>query len=194
MKRFGLLCACLLLFAACEKKAEETGTPDSIDKEEPKPVVEKEIAKEAPKEDALGTWVAMDAYGVKFRVPKEWNVERTATSSTATDPEGTTTAMLVGSDSSDFVQAALENIKKEIKFEDVNLTRSGVKTINGMPGYDANGTAVVVKGEDKQEIQFLMNSVKVGDKAAALLIFAEAEMYEAKKEEIDGLANTLNKL
>ena len=44
-----------------------------------------------------------------------------------------------------------------------------------------------------QEIQFIAYNVKIGKKAVTVMIFSEAEMYEAKKEIIDGIAQTLTK-
>jgi hypothetical protein len=65
--------------------------------------------------------------------------------------------------------------------------------INGLAGYLGSGSAVLVKEEGDQEIQFSAYSLKVGKNAVSLMIFSEAEMYEAQKEMIDGIAQTLSK-
>ncbi len=196
MKLVNVIVACLLVTsAACKSKEVEQKVEKKIEKTEVK--VEKKIespeSKPVEKVDDLGQWVAMDNYGVRFRVPTDWKVQKSKESATVNSNDGTITVILIGTDSENMIQNALEKFKKEVNFEEIKTKSSGATSINGMPGYSAKGSAVQVVGDDKNEIQFLMNAVKVEGKAAALLIFADATMYEAKKEEIDGLAKTLKK-
>ncbi len=199
MKLVKILVACLLVSSvACESKKIEKPLEKKVEKIEKKveKVVEKKVqaeSKPVEKEDTLGQWVAMDNYGVRFRVPAEWKVQKSDVSATANSADGSITVILIGTDSENMIQNALEKFKKEVNFEEIKTKSSGATSINGMPGYSATGSAVHVVGDTKNEIQYLMNAVKVGGKAAALLIFADATMYEAKKEEIDGLAKTLKK-
>lgn len=182
------------LLVGCDDK--KTDQPDEPTREEP---TTEEATKEEPEEkaeapeDAGGQWVASDAYGVRFRVPDDWGVNRGGDSVSVTSPDQKITVLLVGTESDGLISAALDSIKKEVSFKDVNLEKDNQTVVNGLPGYAAQGSAVLEKEEGDQEIQFLMNSVQAGDKGVALMIFAEAEMYEARKEEVDGIARTLQK-
>ena len=191
MKTLVMIAMALMLLTACEKKTEETKTETVTKKVEKKP---EEKPPKVEEKATSGQTVGVEAYNVVFTVPEDWKVVRDVSSATATSADGTITAMVVGTESNNMVQIALDNIKEKVQFEDVNLLKSGATVVNGLPGYTAKGTATLVqKSGDKQEIQFLMNSVKVEQKAAALLVFAQAEMYEARKEEIDGMLKTLKK-
>jgi hypothetical protein len=185
------------LLAGCDnKKAEQSKQPEepatakqAAEEPEEKPEQNEEKA-EAP-DDAGGQWVASEAYGVRFRVPEDWNVKKDGDSVSVTSPDGTISVLLVGTESEGLISAALDSIKEKVAFTDVKLEKDSQTVVNGLPGYTAQGSAVFVKEGGNQEIQFLMNSVQAGDKGVALMIFAEAEMYEARKEEVDGIAKTL---
>ena len=141
-----------------------------------------------------GQWVKSDLYGAKFRVPEDWNVSIEADGITATDSDETTTLILVGSESEGMIQSAINDVKAKVKIKDAKFEKSGQVVLNGMPGQNVMGTAVLTKEDGMdQEIQFIAYNVKVGKKAVTMMIFSEAEMYEAKKEIIDGLAQTLTK-
>ncbi len=179
-----------------DKKTDDAAKqPDEPAKEEPaeQPKEEEPAEKAEAPEEAGGQWVASDSYGVRFRVPDEWAVNRDGDSLSVTSPDQTITVLLVGTESEGLISAALDSVKEEVSFKDVKLEKDNQTVVNGLPGYAAQGSAVLEKEEGDQEIQFLMNSVQAGDKGVALMIFAEAEMYEARKEEVDGIAKTLQK-
>lgn len=189
-----VLIAASFVIGCEQKKADDADTKseEPATKEEPteEPAEEPDEKAEAPEEEG-GQWVESDSYGVRFRVPEEWVVNRDGDSLSVTSPDQTITVLLVGTESEGLISAALDSIKEEVAFTDVKLEKDNQTVVNGLPGYAAQGSAVLVKEGGNQEIQFLMNSVQAGDKGVALMIFAEAEMYEARKEEVDGIAKTL---
>lgn len=143
-----------------------------------------------------GKWVKVRAYGVKIRVPEDWQVKLDKDGSTITDSDESTTIVIVGSKSAGMVQKALNDVKKRVSIKDMKLEKSDTTTLNGMPGQEIRGTAAVTKkdGTD-QEIQFIAYNVQTGaESAATLMLFSEAEMYEAKREIIEGLVKTITKL
>lgn len=187
----------MLAFVACDEKKDETAAPAEApptEVEAPEEEAPEEEVEPEEEELAEGQWVSNDSYGVKFRVAEDWNVKKEGDTLSATSADGAITVLLVGTKSEGLLQAALESVKKQVEFKDVNLTKDSQTVVNGLPGYTAQGSAVLVKEGGDQEIEFIMNSVRVGDKGVAMMIFAEAEMYEAKKEEVDGIARTLQKL
>lgn len=143
-----------------------------------------------------GKWVKVRAYGVKIRVPEDWTVKLDKDGSTITDSDESTTIVIVGSKSAGMVQKALNDVQKRVSIKDMKLEKSDATTLNGMPGQEIRGTAAVTKkdGTD-QEIQFIAYNVQTGaESAATLMLFSEAEMYEAKREIIEGLVKTIAKL
>jgi hypothetical protein len=153
-----------------------------------------EAAQQEEEEDEaqVGQWAESSTYDLKFRVPEDWKVVSDEQGVSATDPEGTTTVLLAGSKSQELAKSMLNDMRAELEFEDIKIEKSGPTTINGMPAFHGTGTGVINKEEGAQEIQFLGYSVKrEGDQNATLFIFSEAEMYEAKKDIIEGIANTL---
>ena len=147
----------------------------------------------AAEEAAGGQWVESDLYDVKFRVPDAWTVTKSDEGVSATDADATTTVLLAGSESQDLVSSTLNDLRADLEFKEVELEKSGLTTINGLAGMKGRGTAVLVKDEMDQEIQFLAYNLKVDKKTVTMLIFSEAEMYEAKKEMIEGIAQTIVK-
>lgn len=143
---------------------------------------------------AQGQWVQSDLYAVRFRVPGDWNVRRTAEAVSATAPDGTTTVLLAGSESDSTIQAAINDLKTEVEFKDINFDNSGLTTINGMPGTRGTGSAVLVEEDGDREIQFLGYAVRVGTNNVTLMVFSDAAMYEAQKDVIDGIAQTLTRI
>lgn len=142
-----------------------------------------------------GKWVASNSFGVKFRVPEDWVVKLEADGISATDSDETTTLVLVGSESHNMVQAAVQDIQKKVKIKDAKIDKSAQTVLNGFPGQNVRGTAVLEKQDGlDQEIQFIAYNVRIDkDTVVTMMIFSEAEMYEAKREIIEGLAKTLVK-
>lgn len=145
-----------------------------------------------------GKWVTSKLYPVKFRVPDDWKVVIEDDGISATDEDESTTVVLVGSESTGMIQNAINDLKKKVKFKDAKFDKSNQVVLNGLPGQNIFGTAVLSKAAKDgkpidEEIQFIAYNLKVGKKAVTMMIFSEATMYEAKKETILGLANTLTK-
>ena len=174
------------------KKSEaEAADQKKEEKADSKKEQEKQAAQKQPEADQAGQWVESELYGLKFRVPEAWEVVTDEEGASATDPEGTTTVLLAGSESQQLVQSTLNDLRSDLNFKEVKLEKSGLTTINGIPAVKGSGTAVMTKDDMDQEIQFLGYQLKLGDKTATMLIFSQAEMYEAKKEMIQGIAKTL---
>ncbi len=181
---------------AADHKANSATTQKAADKkaDEKKADEKKADAKKADeaKQDEAGQWVESTTYGLKFRVPKDWKVVKDEQGVSATDPDGTTTVLLAGSKSQELAKSMLNDLRADLKFKDIKLEKTGPSTINGMPVFRGTGTGVLKKKDMDQEIQFLGYTIKrPNDQTATLFIFSEAEMYEAKKDEINGIAQTL---
>ena len=210
MKKLLTCCIALLLFTAtgCKKddkskskaddKANAEKTDDSKKSDETSEKSDESAKKKAEDkkaaEDAGGQWVESELYGLKFRVPEDWSVTQDEEGASATDPEGSTTVLLAGSESDELVNSTLNDLRSDVEFKEVKLQKSGLTTINGIPGMKGSGTAVMEKDDMDQEIQYLAYSLKLDDKTATLMIFSEATMYEAKKELIKGIAQTVVKI
>lgn len=143
-----------------------------------------------------GKWLESELYDVKVRVPENWDIGESAEVVSANDPEGSTTALIAGSESDQTLQAAINDLKDDLEFTDVKLDSSEPTTLNGFPGHRGSGSAVLVKEDDiDTEIQFIGYALRVGsDKNATLMIFSEATMYEAMRDTIDGIAHTISRI
>jgi hypothetical protein len=192
----------LLAGVGCESKTDggeekaETETAAKADEakegEEAEKADEGAQEEEAAEEEQAGQWVESDTYGLKFRVPEDWKVVKDDEGVSATDPEGSTTVLLAGSKSQELAKSMLNDMRADLQFKDIKVEKTGPSTINGMPVFKGTGTGVLEKEDMDQEIQFLGYTIKrEGDQTATLFIFSEAEMYEAKKDIIHGVANTL---
>ena len=85
-------------------------------------------------------------------------------------------------------------INQEVKIKEMKTDKSQIVVINGLGGFHGAGSAVMVQESGDQEIQFLGYALKTdGEKGVAVMVFAEAEMYEAKKEELEAIAKTIQK-
>lgn len=188
----------LLVAAGCESEqaeaeADQAETEASAEAEE----TDDEGAAEADEQDEeaeeeAGQWVESTSYALKFRVPDDWEVVEGEEGVSATDADGEVTVLLAGSKSDRMAKTMLNDLRADLKFKDVEVQKTGPTTINGVPAFHGQGTAVLEKEEIDQEIQFLGYTIKRdGDDMATLFIFADAGMYEAKKDEITGIANTL---
>lgn len=189
----------LALVAGCEK-ADTKAPVGSIESAEQKvakseEVIEKALEQEEQKEDedSDSQWVNSPTYGVKFRVPADWEVVNAEGGVSATAPDGTTTAVLVGTESESLLESAINELKSNIQLKDMKLEKGGLTTVNGMPGTRGTGSAVLVEEEGDQEIQFIAYALRVGKHNITIMIFSQAEMYEAQKDIIDGIAQTLVK-
>ncbi len=201
-------CALLLMLSVVACKKETTPPVDEAPKTAPAPAAARgetaaPVAAAEPEAtnggfvqpaEEGGQWVHSVSYGVKFRAPEDWVIKLEPDGITATDEDETTTVVLVGSESAGMIQSAINDIQKKVKIKDMQLEKSGDVVLNGLPGQSVRGTAVLTKADGMdQEIQFIAYNVQVGAKGASMMIFSEAEMYEAKKEIIEGLGNTLSK-
>lgn len=176
-------------------------TPKEDDKKDAKAKTgetTKTADKDKTAEDAGGQWVESKLYGVKFRIPEDWKVDIDEQGISANAPDATTTVILVGSDSDALINSAVTDIKKKVVVNDVNVEKAKAIVRDSMPGQAARGTGVIKKkvedGEIDQEIQFMAYVVQKDKKAVTMMIFSEAEMYEAKKEIIEGISQTLKQM
>lgn len=189
------------LFAGCDSAEETAPTEAAVE------TVEAPAAAEAPEEGEVideeeegialegGQWVESQLYGVKIRVPEDWNIARADDAVSATDSDESTTLIIAGSDSDRTLQTAVTQIRDDLEFKDVRFESNEVTTINGFAATRGRGSAVLVQeGEIDEEIQFLGYALRVGSKSVTLLIFSEATMYEAKRDIIDGIAHTIERL
>ena len=188
----------LALVAGCEK-SESKAPVGSIENAEQKVAKSEETIEKANEkeneedEDSDSQWVKSPMYGVQFRVPADWNVVNAEGGVSATAPDGTTTAVLVGTESESMIESAINEMKSNIQLKDMKLEKGGLTTVNGMPGTRGTGSAVLVEEDGDQEIQFIAYALRVGKHNITLMIFSQAEMYEAQKDIIDGIAQTLVK-
>lgn len=174
---------------AAEETEEKAEAADEAAEQEAAAKEEEEAAAE---EEQAGQWVESETYGLKFRVPEDWKVVKDDQGVSATDPEGSTTVLLAGSKSQELAKSMLNDMRADLQFKEIEVEKTGPTTINGMPVFRGTGTGVLEKEDMDQEIQFLGYTVKRdNDQTATLFIFSEAEMYEAKKDLIEGLAKTL---
>ncbi len=190
----------LALVAGCDKSNEAVEAAQQrvaeLDKateqaNEEKAQAEAEEKEEA--EDSDSQWVKSSDYGVRFRVPADWSVTDAEGGVSATSPDGTTTAVLVGTESESMLESAINELKSKIELKDMKFEKGGLTTINGMPGTRGSGSAVLVEPDGDQEIQFIAYVLRAGQHNITLMIFSQAEMYEAQKDIIDGIAQTLVK-
>ncbi|RAL23923.1 hypothetical protein DL240_07180 [Lujinxingia litoralis] len=189
-----------LASVACDSKPPADQNPEQAAEEAPTEGTQEETpeaneeSEESAQADAEGQWVRSDLYSVRFRVPTDWDIRRTEEAVSATAPDGSTTVLLAGSESDNTIQAALNDLKTEVEFKDINFDNSGLTTINGLPGTRGTGSAVIVEDDGDREIQFLGYAVRVGTQNVTMMIFSDAAMYEAQKDMIDGIAQTLTRL
>lgn len=178
--------------AESDDSAATTATETTVEAETTAEEAETTAAAEDEAEDGT-KWLDSDTYGVKFRVPENWEVVKDAESISATDADGSTTIVLIGTESEGAFEQAVKDMKKQVELKEVKVGTSEPTVLNGLAGFKGNGTGVLVKDDMDQEIQFIAYSLRAGEKAVTLMIFSEAEMFEAKKELILGIANTLQK-
>ncbi len=188
----------LALVAGCEKGDPKApvGSTESADQkvEKSEETIRKANEKESDEdEDSDSQWVKSSQYGVKFRVPADWKVVDSEGGVSATAPDGTTTVVLVGTESESMIESAINEMKSNIQLKDMKLEKGGLTTVNGMPGTRGTGSAVLVEEDGDQEIQFIAYALRAGKNNITLMIFSQAEMYEAQKDIIDGIAQTLVK-
>ena len=176
------------------EKADQKDQKDEASDDEAAKADQKAEDQEEAEEDPGGQWVESKLYGLKFRVPDNWKVTKSEEGVSATDADGTTTVLLAGSESTNLGEQMLSDLSADVNFKEVNLEKSGLDTFNGIPGMRGSGTAVMEKKDMDQEIQFLAYSFKLEDKTATMMIFSQAEMYEAKREMINGIADTVAKI
>ncbi len=190
----GLLTGCDSEPAAEEPSTDQVAEPEV---QEDDPADDGEVIAEDGEEDIAlegGQWVESDLYGVKFRVPDNWEVARADDAISATDPDGSTTVILGGSESDQSLQNAISRLRDDLEFTDVKFESNDLTTINAFAATRGRGSAVLVREDDiDEEIQFLGYALRVGSKNVTMLIFSEATMYEAMRDIIDGIAHTITR-
>ena len=195
-KTLAALLVVAVLALGCEKKEtpKKTDDAEATKAEEPK-VEEPKPVEDVPAPPEEGTqWVESKAYGVKFKVPEDWKIKKNDDAVSVTSADDTITIVVVGSESTGVFESAMGSISQEVKFKEMKTEKSSVVVINGLAGFHGVGSAVLELESGDQGIQFLGYALKLaGDKGISLMVFAEAEMYEARKEEIEGIAKTIQK-
>lgn len=189
------LAATSMLLTACEKKdAELPATTTATATAEQKAVPATDTAAQA-EEQASGQWVKSEKYKVKFRVPEDWEIKSTDEAASATSPDDTITVILVGTESEGVFEAAMSSITKQVQIKDIKTESSKMTVVNGFGGFHGRGSAVLVTPNGDQEVQFLGYALRLdAETAVAVMVFAEAEMYEARKEEIESIGRSIQKL
>lgn len=190
-----LLSCALLLNIGCDDKEQAAQPGEEAEKTAAEePADEPEESADEAEDELEGQWVESGTYNLKFRVPEDWEVVTDEEGVSATDSDGTTTVLLVGTQSQGLTTAMLNQMRPDLKFKDLEIEKTGPTIINGMSVFRGEGSAAIEDPEEEmdQEIQFLGYTIKrTGDQMATLFIFSQAEMYEAKKELIQGIAQTL---
>ncbi|AWV91071.1 hypothetical protein [Bradymonas sediminis] len=193
-----LSCA-LVLISGCDSK-KETAEPateaaaekGAVEATDDSKAEEKAEGEGEAEEAEAGQWIEVPTYELKLRVPEDWVVKQDDQGVSASSPDDTTMLLLVGSKSEGLTSTMLNELRPDLKFKELEVEKVAPAIINGMAVSHGQGTAVLVKSDMDQEIQFLGYSIKrTGDQVATLFIFSQAEMYEAKKDEIQGIAQTL---
>ncbi len=141
-------------------------------------------------------WLESELYDVKIQVPDDWELGSTNDVVSANAPDGSTTAIIGGSESDETLQAAIDDLKDDLEMTDVELEESDPTSLNGFPGHRGRGSGVIVNEDDiDEEVQFIGYALRVGDdKNVTLMIFSEATMYEAQRDIIDGIAHTISRI
>jgi hypothetical protein len=183
-----------LLFSACEKKTEDGGAV-TASQEAPKTETAAQLPQTAAQEPAEeGQWAVSAKYGVKFHVPEDWKIKSTDEAISATSPDDTMTIILVGTESEGVFEAAMSSISAQIQIKDIQTEKSQMTVVNGLGGFYGSGSAILATANGDQGIQFLGYALRLdAEQAVAMMVFAEAEMYEARKEEIESIARSIQK-
>jgi hypothetical protein len=104
------------------------------------------------------------------------------------------TIILVGTESEGVFQAAMSSITAQVQIKNIKTEKSQMTVVNGLGGFYGSGSAVLATENGDQEIQFLGYALRLdAEQAVAMMVFSEAEMYEARKEEIESIARSIQK-
>ncbi len=191
----GLLTGCDDDSAQDDAPAEEAAEADEQEENVDGEVVEDEESAAADEFDLEGQqWVESELYGVKLAVPDNWEVGHGENVVSATDSHKSTTVLIGGSQSEATLLAAINDLRSELSFKEVEVESGDVTQLAGIPAHWGEGTAVVVEDELDTEIQFLGYLLRMDGESVTILIFSEATMYEAKKDIIDGIAQTVTRI
>jgi hypothetical protein len=183
--------------AAAEMKKE--GAKKEAAKGDKKPAAMKD-AKPTPDATAKpdgqgGQVVTSELYKVKLTVPEGWKVDKSPTGVSVVSPDGEVQILLAGSKSQDIAEAALNDLKANLKFKDVSVEKQGAAFINGLGGLRGEGDAtLVLEGDKEQQIHFVAFATKLKDQAITVLIFSSKERYNKDITKIEGILNTLNSI
>ncbi len=153
-----------------------------------------EPAKVAEADGKGGLVVKSELYKLKFTVPDKWKVDKSPTGISVSSPDGEILMIVAGSKSQDLVEAALNDLKANLKFKDVNIAKQGTTVLNGLVGLRGEGDATLIENEKEQPIHFVAFSSKVNEKAVTVLLFSSKERYTKDQDTIEGILNTVGKL
>jgi len=188
------LAAASLLFSACEKKTDDAPAV-TASQEAPKTDTAAQLPQTAAQEpEEEGQWATSAKYGVKFHVPEDWKIKSTDEAISATSPDDTMTIILVGTESEGVFEAAMSSISAQIQIKDIKTEKSQMTVVNGLGGFYGSGSAILATANGDPGIQFLGYALRLdAEQAVAMMVFSEAEMYEARKEEIESIARSIQK-
>lgn len=187
--------AASIFFSACEKNTNEGAGATAEQVKVDATATQTAAAKTAAQEPEVdGQWAASAKYGVKFLVPEDWKIKSTDEAIAATSPDDTMTIILVGTESEGVFEAAMGSVTSQLQIKDIKTEKSQMTVVNGLGGFYGSGSAVLATPNGDQEIQFLGYALRLdSDQAVAMMVFSEAEMYEARKEEIESIARSIQK-
>lgn len=201
-----IACFTLALFAVgCDddpaEEQEETAEVEQQDQDDPQqdqPDDQGEVVQqddETPEALEGTQWLKADTYSVKVQVPEDWEITEHEDIVTADDTYASTTVVIGGSGADDTLQDAIDELKDELHFRDLEVESADPTTLGGLPAQEGIGTAVLIEEDLDTEIQLIGYALNLGDDNNVLLvIFSEATMYEAKRDIIDGIAQTITRM
>lgn len=173
-----------------QEQQEESEDSENVDGE----VVEEDD--QAPEElDLEGQqWMESDTYGIKLAVPDTWKIGEGEDVVSATDEHESTTVILGGTESESTLLAAINDLRHELTFKEVEVETGDVTQLAGIPAHWGEGTGVVEEEDLDTEIQFLGYLLRMDGESVIIMIFSEATMFEAKRDIIEGIAQTVTRM
>lgn len=193
------------LLTGCEEDTSEEETTEETEEsseEDEEANVDGEVVEDEQDESAElddvdlegQKWLESESYGIKIAVPEAWTIGEGEEVVSATDEHESTTVLLGGSRSDATVVAAIQDLKSELSFKDIDVETGDVTQLGGIPAHYGEGTAVMVEDDMDTEIQFIGYVLRLDGDNVTIMIFSEATMFEAKRDVIEGLAQTVRRI
>ena len=207
-----ILTVAFLLFAACDKGAEqevqvpegeeaeqtaETTEPEG-ETEEATPSTETDEGTEepaAPFEGLRNGFFESERLNVRFRIPGDW--QRTSAdgddSLTFEGPAGIQ-MVVANSQSIQLIDANFAQLNDRLSFDNVNVLpdRTEAAPLNGLPGYRVEGDALL-RGEDLP-IYFISQAVSVPGEPIMATIFIPGDNYFENSDTMQAVLDSIEAL